>query len=175
MIIVEGLDNSGKTTLINKLLEWFPDLRLKPKIVPKTGEIKSKQQLTSYMDKFVDLPRRKTSNLLFDRFPAISEAVYGPVMRGSMAFSQDEWLTYIDMLAWHKPLVIYCRIPLERVLETFGERSQMTGVINYLAELEAEYQKVMNFIKISGVSVIEYNWTNHTEGSIREAVRQYLP
>lgn len=114
MIIVEGPDGAGKTTLIKALLERWPFLQLAPRVVSKDAEA------------MVDLPAWVENNLdhwgekpmLFDRHRLISETIYGPVLRGSAEQGFDN---VVQMMLWMRafylcqPIIIYCLPPLEVV------------------------------------------------------------
>lgn len=115
MIIVEGPDGGGKTTLIRQLQEAYPDLPVAPRVVSKQTEA------------MVDMQEWVNRNLsegpqwmLFDRHRLISEFIYGPILRKQQAsgFSDPVWV-------WHslrrferlRPILIYCLPPLETVME----------------------------------------------------------
>lgn len=171
MIIVEGLDNSGKTTLINKLLEWFPELKLQPKSVGADGTGKD---LMGYMVQFLAQPPADTKNLLFDRFPLFSEAVYGPILRGGMAIMSDLYQQATQQLRYHEPLIIHCQIPLHKVEETFTARQQMKGVKEHLLEINKAYQELMFKARLMDFKVQYYDWTTMTDAHIKLQVGFYL-
>ncbi len=74
MIIIEGMDNTGKTTLIHQLSQQFklPSAR--------TGTYPRKvSDILNWHNRASAAPR----TLILDRHPAISDLVYGPIIRGS--------------------------------------------------------------------------------------------
>jgi len=120
VIIVEGPDGAGKTTLIKSLLERWPFLELAPRVVSKDAEA------------MVDLPAWIADSLehwgekpmLFDRHRLISETIYGPILRGSAEQGFDD---PIQMLLWMgdfyrcQPIIIYCLPPLQVVRENIWD------------------------------------------------------
>lgn len=109
MIIVEGPDGAGKTTLIKQLIE-ATGLPVAPRVVSKDAEA------------MVDLKRWTEENikggfqpLIFDRHRLISEPIYGPVLREKPepGFDDVEWFhamlagLYLDVC----PIIVYCLPP----------------------------------------------------------------
>ena len=112
MLIVEGPDGSGKTTLIQRLSQ---DLKIP--IAPKV--------VASDMTPLTDLARWTEENtaqgfqrLMFDRHRLISEPIYGPATKAKQdpRFSDLGWLQEQMMLFYNaRPLIVYCLPPLEFV------------------------------------------------------------
>lgn len=91
IIIVEGPDGAGKTTLCEQLLASIPGSTLKHFGAPAT-----KEEALNYYKVYVDLLKNhdRSKVLIIDRC-WYSDMVYGPVMRGTQEMSQE----YADMLA----------------------------------------------------------------------------
>lgn len=113
MIILEGPDGAGKTTLIETLRERF-DLPVAPRVVSKEAEA------------MVDLKRwvelnvvSGFQNMIFDRHRLISEPIYGAVLRQSFepGFDDWRWFTLQCYLFYRRvhPILIYCLPPYEEV------------------------------------------------------------
>jgi adenylate kinase family enzyme len=108
MLIVEGPDGSGKTTLIRRLME---DLRwpVAPRVVSQETQ------------KMVDLKEWTEINLtqglvptIFDRHRIISEPIYGPIIRRSLeeGFDSLVWTTAVfNQFDALDPFVIWCLPP----------------------------------------------------------------
>ncbi len=80
MIIVEGPDGSGKTTLCKMLTGAF-DLSY----IKNPGVIKNKESITERLHWYHYLYSQK--NVILDRFYPISEAIYGPLFRNECMIS----------------------------------------------------------------------------------------
>lgn len=95
-IVVEGPDNSGKSTLIKVLAR---DLNYK--VVPSPGPCRSE---LDFIERYQHL--RRVNNTIFDRHACVSEVIYGPLCGRGEAFINPLVLTafYND-----PPILIYCR------------------------------------------------------------------
>lgn len=112
MIIVEGPDGAGKTTLINHLVEVL-DLPVAPRVVSKDAEA-----MTDLVRWTEDNVKRGFQATIFDRHRLISEPIYGPILRGDLTpeFADHQW--FGDMMAslYHsEPILIYCLPPFDTV------------------------------------------------------------
>ncbi len=136
MIIVEGVDNTGKSTLIRQLKKEFP------KLEEREGSRgpKDKKTMIEHLSRALNKPKQETIYHLHDRFPLVSEYVYGLHLRGDMVLEPKEYASWIQKLNYHRPLIIHCQPPLTVVAESFKERQQMDGVEGNLTLLYAAYQ-----------------------------------
>jgi len=155
IIVVEGVDGSGKTTLIDQLrqasLGHFVTLSRSgpPK---KWDEIRS---VLHWMERGSDMP----TTVIADRHPLISEPIYGRILRGRSFLDGPHWS---DSASKHHFLdcidrVIYCCPPDEVIHRYVGHHPQLKGVIPNLDKLIAAYHDQMNKLMEWGVSVIWYN------------------
>lgn len=114
MIVVEGPDGAGKTTLIKQLQE-ITGLEVAPRVVSKDTEA------------LVDLKKWTEENtakgfqkLIFDRHRLISEPIYGAQLRAKPepGFDDLEWF-YTQMATFYEaePIMIYCLPPFKVVWE----------------------------------------------------------
>lgn len=99
IIILEGPDGAGKTTLANRLARqnnYSVIHRKQPK------STKEKQNMMSeYLESI-----KNSNNVIFDRC-WYSEMVYGPVMRDSSVISYPEMYSLEKELAKHGAIIIY--------------------------------------------------------------------
>lgn len=106
MIIVEGPDGAGKSTLIKELRAEFR--------LPIADRVVSKK--TEAMTDLVDWTEKNLSKgfqlEIFDRHRLISEPIYGPILRDKAqpGFDDIEWLHKMMFQMYHivKPVIIYC-------------------------------------------------------------------
>lgn len=105
MIIVEGPDGAGKTTLIKQLTEAV-GLDIAPRVVSKNAE--AMVDLRSWVEENVAIGFQPK---IFDRHRLISELIYGPALRGEPepGFDDLEWLTE-QLIRFYqaRPIIIYC-------------------------------------------------------------------
>jgi len=163
MIIVEGMDNTGKTTLIKNLVSEFKlDVRGSPSHLVGTP------QLMLWVEDEIEIKYDKPP--IYDRWPLISEEVYGPMLRGS----SDAEGRFIGWAARMCALIIYCKPPIEKILN-FGTRAQMEGVITHGKLLVKEYDKVMKRYAQQGWGVVMYDYTRvGSYSKVRSIVQQYI-
>lgn len=112
MIVVEGPDGAGKTTLIKSLQEEL-QIPVAPRVVTKGTE--AMVNLKDWVNNNLDEGFQPT---IFDRYRLISEPIYGPILRNRQepGFDRLEWLAprlrrFYDL----SPIIIYCLPPLEVV------------------------------------------------------------
>lgn len=157
MIICEGMDNSGKSVMAKRISEMFNI----PLITRLSNPEKGKPPDNSYMVNHTLNMLELNPKAVFDRFPVISEAVYGPILRGGNAFDTGPylWNFYLEKLRSIRPLIIYCRPPNGKIL-SFGSREQMSGVVEQSHLLLHRYDLLMaQFRDYERMFIHRYNFT----------------
>jgi hypothetical protein len=159
MLIIEGPDGSGKSTLAGRLSnkldiplrkrEWLSDDHRGPIMSP-----------SEYVDN--DLLNWGTEPLhIYDRYPLISELVYGPVLRGNLDYRMGDpkWLRARYNTLRSMCVVIWCIPPLNTVIKNVEDQSvpQMEGVREEIETLWFSYNAQASMY--SGVGMI-YDYTN---------------
>jgi len=105
MIIFEGPDGAGKTYSA----EWLSNFSGIP-LYHAGGPPTTREEILSRIEHM--LQNRKQ---IFDRFPLISEPIYGPIIRGSCLLTPDEILSYLcEMKTFAK--IVYCRPSVKTIL-----------------------------------------------------------
>lgn len=113
MIVVEGPDGAGKTTLIQKLSEEL-EIPVAPRVVAQdtTTNIDMKQWVEDNL-------RGGAQPIIFDRYRLISETIYGPILRSSAqpGFTDYKWMEEVTNSFYDQvsPFIIYCLPPLAEV------------------------------------------------------------
>ena len=151
MIIVTGMDNSGKTTLAVKVSQV-----LGLPLVKSLGPDHTKDEKHLW---FLDQMTREATfpnSVIFDRFLPFEEMVYGKVLRGDPIYSLDD--SYMKSLKDLNPTIIYTR-PSSEVIFNFGDREQMKGVIETKEKLLIAWDDLMWKLANSGWNVQTYDYT----------------
>ena len=167
MIIIEGMDGSGKTSLAQKLsfrLGNVPIKRLVTSGGPTYYDLLVERTRATLTELRNQVTRNQRPVVIYDRFPLISEAVYGTILRGRNSFG-DEWTTLINLLLALDPVVIYCRPRIESILQNTRETadSQMEGVVSRARELVNAYDELISWLQVKA----------HRQGSGRILVYSY--
>ncbi len=167
MVIIEGCDNCGKTKLVQHLAT-----ELHCEVVRSPGP-SSKEALASWILAMFQLQHIQA--VIFDRFPVISEEIYGKVLRGYSELDFYGERTFRTILKRMNPLIIYCRPPMYKILD-FGTRPQMEGVKDHILELVGKYDYLMRVLQEEGFSVVHYDFTSDaiTKDEITVMVREYF-
>jgi len=143
MFIVEGPDGAGKTTLISRLQDEL-QFEIMPRACTSEDGV-DPLTLRDWVDQ--DMSRQNHWGGFYDRYPLISEPIYGPLIRGSVAvgFNEVKWFsTRTMMLRQRNPAIIYCLPPKEVVLHNIRQNHKATthhlsGVLTHGSALYDSY------------------------------------
>lgn len=153
MIIVEGPDGAGKSTLINHLYTTF-----KLDVIHTPGPMPD--LYLWLLEQGLERTRNEKPPKIYDRF-FISETIYGPILRdqvGYPPFFTDFFLRYV--LQPIHPLVILCLPTLAIVKDSVMNQPQMAGVIDNIDAIYNAYLDALPLWKrIFGDDFITYDWT----------------
>lgn len=167
MIVVEGVDGSGKSTLINSL-----SYELKLKVHPRAsssvgGPVKD---IFGWAARDLDQWHQQSTPHIYDRHPLISEPIYGPVVRGHLdhRFSTPEGRR-IQQMFKELSLVILCKPPIQEVMSNISDplHDQMDGVADHAAAL---YHLYAFWVPTAHQNVAMYNYCDETHNSYRAVV-----
>lgn len=135
MIIIEGLDGVGKTTLVDFFV--------------KMGMKKFHFNYDAYnidlFTKYMRLLNEETSILVLDR-SFISEMVYGPVLRNNCKLTIEQYTELLKAYKEKETTIIYLTAPKEVLLERRSNDLNDYEIINkYYDSLNDRYNEIMNF------------------------------
>ena len=133
-IIVEGVDGSGKTTLIDKLRSEFHFLTV------VVNEKQADQDFENWWPKILETDHGDRVPI-HDRF-YYSELVYGPIIRGNSLGSPALHVRVRNQLR-REAFLIYARPSLDAIIKGAEVNPQMDGVKVYLEELTNSYDAIM--------------------------------
>lgn len=149
MIIIEGPDNSGKTTLGAKLQRDLEIPLLHSIRPPKSSD---EQQVLQHS--YAQLTPKR---VILDRVYAISEPIYGPICRGKSDLGKLGENALMDLMS-RDYLVIYCR-PLDKVILKNDGRDQMEGVLeNHEAIIRAYDRAFEDLCAFHSGTVVYHDW-----------------
>lgn len=137
VLVVEGPDGSGKTTLVNHLAQTL-GFRIAPKVVDSdTKPMVNLRNWTEYNVAYGFRP------IIFDRHRLISEPIYGPAMRKTQDAEFYD-LTWLSEMMWRfyqaNPVIIYCLPDILTVRENvLREETDNEAVRRHIAAIYAGY------------------------------------
>lgn len=148
MLIVEGLDGSGKTTLINNLLNHGGQL-LKP------------SNIDNSLQKYQLLLNKSSDKSIMDR-SFISEMVYGKVLTNRTKLTEQEYYELLSLYSKYNSNIVYLYAPKSILLKRRNNDLKDKFVLSkYYEELLNEFQKRLdqanNFLPVFKINTYENN------------------
>lgn len=171
MIVVEGPDGSGKTTLIRHLARET-GLPVAPRVVSKNAE--AMVDLKQWVEDNVNAGFQAT---IFDRHRLFSEPIYGPILRQHFepGFDDPDWFrTQLYSFYQARPVVIYCLPPFEVVWSNVEHDPENT-VVNERRNMRAIWGAYLNKATTCDV-LYGHTWRyDYTDEATALAIRRLLP
>lgn len=172
IIIVEGMDGTGKTTLVQQLAHH---LDVKPEKFVKSSGPDEDYRLNLIANTLSEIKELETASAegvpikrLYDRFPLISEAVYGPILRDRNCFGGLYHPLRRRLLAL-RAMIIYCRPDREVIQSNVQQSPQMNGVLENFKDLLDAYDKF--FLELTETPVNSFiSVFDYTRDEARELV-----
>jgi GTPase SAR1 family protein len=155
LIVVEGPDGSGKTTLVQQLVQDFEGLVEVPKVV--SSQAVPMEPMDNYIDKEL---HRGFGWRVYDRFALISSPFYAMLPRRT--FGGDMWNAHWQRSQWYKfktidPVIVVCLPSLATVIEN------VKGVENRVVvkDIEQIYINYVNFFGTQAKNTSCMLWDYH--------------
>lgn len=149
MIIVEGLDGCGKTTLITNLTKEEKQL-----VIPNNN-------FKNFYYKYVDTFERASVNSVMDR-SFISVMVYGKILSNKARISEQDYLKLLKLYTKNKTSIIYLYAPQELLLERRKDDKSDRLVLlhlykSLLKEFDYRLEQASNFMPVYKINTASYN------------------
>lgn len=164
MIVIEGGDNTGKTTLIKQLMDADPRLHLlkRPRFKPERKESIGTSYLECLLPENVD--RVHQSWGIADRLLA-SECIYGRLFRDGCRMNEAEHRAINHVLASFDAVVVWCDPPNDAIVRAWKDREQLYDDPIKIAE--AYRASMTDSFK---VPFVRYDWTSNWATRDRERI-----
>lgn len=142
MIIVEGPDGAGKSTLVGQLAEEFNLPVHERASHGRDGPVSNLFEWAQ--NDVVSMPYQPLS--IYDRHPLISEYVYGPICRATLppGFATPNAQLLLRMMA-PRVLVVMCKAPQERLRASVSDDRDMPGVTEHIERIASAYDGLRVF------------------------------
>jgi hypothetical protein len=157
IIVVEGPDGAGKTTLMENVRaaagrRYFVMLRHSCRPLTEEDALAFNRSLWAISDQGL--------TCIVDRHAFVSEPIYGPILRGHSlvdGFSADE---LGNMLKDSVSKIIYCRPPIHVIKENLSKQPQLAGIFEKIDQIVEGYDKRMRTLQLRyAIPVVYYDWT----------------
>lgn len=175
VILVEGIDLSGKSTLVNLLAKEYPGIVIKNTMRPDDGTEDETEKIKRVYTYIIDTIFQTPSyNVILDRFYP-SELVYSQVKRGYEAFDDPFYTDLEDRikndLMDQNVFLILCKPPVETIIERFAIRDE-----DFIkkAEVEEIYERYESFFEGSALENKLALDTRDTVESLLEQVVNFI-
>ena len=157
MLIVEGPDGAGKTTLVKELSEYL-NIPVAPRVVTQRTE--AMIDLRDWVDNNLEEGFQRT---IFDRYRLISETIYGPILRDQQhpGFDDLMWLgERLQKFYNIGPILIYCLPKLEVVQHNLENDEDNEVVLPRIKSIYSAYinRAALDF-NLAGSEVYLYDYT----------------
>lgn len=150
MIIVEGPDGAGKSTLIQRLKAENPELQLAPRACTSLGGPLRGNHLLEWL-----IDYGAVYGYIYDRHPCISGAVYGAVRGDPPDASLWGRLSGLTREINENARVIYCRPPRHEIIKAVNDTAQLEGVSRQIHSIIDAYDAIMGVM----IAHERYDWT----------------
>ena len=163
LILTEGPDNAGKSTLAHDLAKRLKGIYIKTERHPR---------FSTDVGAYQDLLRqaRLFAPTIVDRHPAISEPIYGRIIRGEHCL--ERYPTVIEACLQQFDLIVYCRPPKHIITASITDRPQMDGVHEHLEAIINAYDALFQVLTIQ--APLPFVFTYNYQAQSPDDIMNYL-
>lgn len=149
MIILEGPDHSGKSTLAAELSKALNMQVVHPGGAPKT--------LTEEFNFMVTQKHKSSELIIHDRVTCISQPVYSTMRHEGV--NGDQYLPFIRQFESHpKVVIIYCRPPLKNMLEMTNHEVKAHETVEHVKMVEQNQRQLIAAYDALMANVMHINY-----------------
>ena len=146
ILILEGPDGGGKTTLAKSM---------HGAVYHHEGLPPDSVNLTDYYLGLVAAARSRGEPCVFDRL-AMSEIVYGPVLRGASRIDREGWQAFESGAAGMGAVTIICLPPWGTCLAAWSEKAARHGEL--VTDLD-QFRRIYDHFLTLSTGRLRYDWT----------------
>jgi len=156
LLIIEGPDGAGKTTLIERMRKDLPEAFVIARLAQYP---KHPRDIASYL-RFIER-HPPEMRLVMDRHPLISEPIYGPILRGIDQAAGFSLQTHFSRFLPSHLNMIYCRPADETILANVvkNRQDQLEGVVERARDLISHYDMMISSLRRTKlINLASYNY-----------------
>lgn len=180
MVIVEGPDNSGKSTLI-KQLKTELGLTEIPRLAH--GPANGARDLCRRTYQIIDsVTKAKSHRIILDRFTLIGEDIYGPVLRNVNLWDKvpQEKVKFWRAVNLLNPFIIYCRPPEDVIMDMEHHVIKEYDTLEHIKKVNERQGLIIHaydnyFANWKPYNFFRYNYKNpDSYNQLKIALKEYL-
>lgn len=156
LIVVEGVDASGKSTLLEDAR-----LRISKRYFLLVRHSCRPLVLNDAL-RFQRMVENFPGDIIVDRHPLISEFIYGPILRGSTVYGAMTEEEADNHLVKTVNRIIYCRPPTFVIEEKLDNNPQLAGIRENLSALIQAYDQRMDRLS-QRLRVVRYDYGGYPQ------------
>jgi len=162
LIILEGQDGCGKTTLGKQLAETY-NLPMHP----SRGPNRTRTEFNSNIVKDAAL-----SSGILDRLTPISDWVYKRAARKTPFHHPEETVKF---LTWYPAILVFCQsdnpTPSTKP-KTHKTAEDLETAIRNAARIKSSYTILKNYLRANNIRIIEYDWRKNSFGDLLNEIER---
>lgn len=172
MIVVEGCDGTGKTTLVNRLAQEF-NLRIGKRGTPNRDELYKVTREDTYRA-LAHAVEGYHPPFVWDRLGPFSDPIYARVLGREDGFKHEEMRHCMEVIKALRCPVIVCHLPLEEARANAEMAHQLEGVSYHFELIWGLYDRLREALALN-IDALIYNYQDPSSYErISERVHTYL-
>lgn len=168
IVLIEGIDKAGKTTIVNRLKQIFPSaIFCKNSFKPEGADPYDIGRMTGIYLGIYQLAKQSKDQLIFLDRGHITEIVYGRIKRGYDSLQYFNWEHYEKELKKYMK-VIHVSAPVSVIQDRFIKEKEEYLVADEINKILTEYDIYMNNTSLSSIRIFG---NNDKESNIAEIIK----
>lgn len=166
IFFVEGVDGSGKSTIIKELCDSGKYIRYSP--VPADWNWKTQKELWITFLRALRNYNDNDANILIDRCP-LSEIIYRGVIDVREPYMSA--LEFVDIVSGFNVKIIYCKT--KNAYEYAKVRGETYITSKEMHDtLQSKYDTYINMLRLLKIKVIDYNFKKESVWTLRHKIEE---
>jgi hypothetical protein len=170
VILIEGCDGTGKTTLVNCLAQQF-QLNVGQRATRNRDELYRVTRQDTYTALSLAV-ENKHKPQIWDRLGPFSDPIYSRVTGRGCAFNLAELQFALGILKVLRCPIIFCIVPLETIQDNIAGTHQMDKVEENLSYLAGAYESMAQSMDV--ITIYDYRVEGAYDRLVEDVIKPYL-